>query len=523
RHASHARRLVDIDADLAALLYSRMKVAPPQPEGGGEVEAARRRKLARMEAVRQHEERGHSPPWPRLPSRRQEQLEHLRDLGVIEAYRERRKAESIAAMLSQAITLRHTVHAALGTAEFFEFVLRNPFNMPQTITVECEDPELSVITSSREWRHFKELTKSTTPLEEDMFHLKEGTRAPQVYLRPKETLHIPLKYQTFTLDYVSQVVFRAEDGKPLAICEVNVERTPHVIDQTFRFYHPELTVLKKAVRLPPWDSIAGGPHPHSVRHVHVRCSDPDVICDTKSTSPTEPQDVYLKVSGARSPQIKRFFIAVFMDEWLAAPAQVWQVYVHFLQRVDISCVSGQLTWQSLVLRGTHALRKVKCYTSHPREIQVDPAEVFALPATAVQDLRVGVRAWRPGGRFAYLSVVDVEHHQLVSSWLLCLSCRQPVISKAFEIFLPVGGGKGSSKKITYTNPYQSKRIFLLRTNHPDLLHFKEESFEIGGGETYTVGLRFAPSQSTGAEEILVFINNHDDTNEETFCIRVQYR
>lgn len=58
------------------------------------------------------------------------------------------------------------------------------------------------------------------------------------------------------------------------------------------------------------------------------------------------------------------------DEWLAAPAQVWQVYVHFLQRVDISCVSGQLTWQSLVLRGTHALRKVRCYASHPGEIQV---------------------------------------------------------------------------------------------------------------------------------------------------------
>ncbi|XP_048873237.1 nephrocystin-4 isoform X2 [Brienomyrus brachyistius] len=553
RNASHARRLVDIDADLAALLYSRMKAAPPRAETEGGAEVAQRRKLTRMEAVRQYEEQGHIPPRPRLANRREEHVERFRDLGVIEAYRERHKAESIAAMLSRTITARHTVYAALGTAEFFEFVLRNPFNMPRTVTVECEDPGLSVITSSREWRHFKELTRSTTPLEEDMFHLKGGTRTPQVYLRPKETLHIPLKYQTFALDYISQeptdvftstdvnliekhqlnsaeakiikVVFRAEDGKPLAICEVSVERIPHVIDQTFRFYHPELTVLKKAIRLPPWDSMPGvlGGNEHRMRHIHVRCSDPNVICDTKNMSAVEPQDVYLKVSGAQSPQIKRFFIAVFLDEWLAAPAQVWQVYVHFLQRVDISCVSGQLTWQSLVLRGTRALRKVRCYTSHPGEIQVDPVEVFALPAAAVQDLRVGVRAWRPGGRFAYLNVVDVEHRQLVSSWLLCLSCRQPLISKAFEIFLPVGGGKGSSKKITYTNPYQNKRVFLLRTTHPDLLHFKEDSVEIGGGETYTIGLRFASGQSAGVEEILVFINNHDDTNEETFCIRVQYR
>lgn len=38
-----------------------------------------------------------------------------------------------------------------------------------------------------------------------MFHLKGATGAPQVYLRPKEMLHIPLKYQTFASDYVSQV------------------------------------------------------------------------------------------------------------------------------------------------------------------------------------------------------------------------------------------------------------------------------------------------------------------------------
>lgn len=58
----------------------------------------------------------------------------------------------------------------------------------------------SVITDCDEWRYFKTLTKTLTPLEEDMFHLKEGTLAPQVYLRPKESVHVPLKYQTFVSD-----------------------------------------------------------------------------------------------------------------------------------------------------------------------------------------------------------------------------------------------------------------------------------------------------------------------------------
>lgn len=57
----------------------------------------------------------------------------------------------------------------------------------------------SVILDPREWRHFKELTKSVTPVEEDMFHLRDDLK-PQVYLRPSETVHIPFKYQTFSAD-----------------------------------------------------------------------------------------------------------------------------------------------------------------------------------------------------------------------------------------------------------------------------------------------------------------------------------
>lgn len=55
---------------------------------------------------------------------------------------------------------------------------------------------------------------------------------------------------------------------------------------------------------------------------------------------------------------------------MAAPSQIWQIYVHFLERVDVSCVTGQQSCQSLVLRGKQAVRKVKCYSSHPQEIKV---------------------------------------------------------------------------------------------------------------------------------------------------------
>jgi nephrocystin-4 len=68
--------------------------------------------------------------------------QHSRDLQVINAYRERTKAESIASVLSLAITTQHTLYAAPGTAEFFEFALKNPYNMQHTVTIEIDNPEL---------------------------------------------------------------------------------------------------------------------------------------------------------------------------------------------------------------------------------------------------------------------------------------------------------------------------------------------------------------------------------------------
>ncbi|NXB88901.1 NPHP4 protein, partial [Vidua chalybeata] len=562
RRTAWARRLVDVDNELEAALRSRRPEVSLAPWSPSERPCAptgcstwRWRGCTRVLVAGG---RGARPAVSRglwfLPSGQGWPKQRAWDLQVIDSYRNHIKGECIYQMLSQAITATRTVHAVLGTAEFFEFALKNPYGVQHTVTIEVDHPELSVILDPREWRHFKELTRSVTPVEEDMFHLSEDLK-PQVYLRPSETVHIPFKFQTFSADPAmvaaqvgmgpcfeypeqnhwktpalscwppGQVSFQVSRGKPIALLRVKVEPQPHVVDQTFRFYHPELTFLKKTIRLPPWHTLPGTPVgvPGGQPEMFVRCSDPDIICETKSLGPGEPQDIFLKVAGGPSPQIKKFFVAIYTDAWLAAPVQIWQFYLHSLQRLDVACMAGQLTRLSLLLRGTAAPRRVQAFTSHPQELEVDPNGAFLLPANGIQDLYIGVRPRRAGSKFIYLNLVDVESHQLVSSWLLCLSCRQPLISKAFEISLPAGGGKGCNKRITYTNPYPSPRLYFLCTNRPDLLQFKEDSFEVAGGEVYTIGLRFAPSQTVGEEEILIHINDHEDKNEETFCVKVLYQ
>ncbi|KAM4652363.1 nephrocystin-4 [Discoglossus pictus] len=556
KNISQAQKLADLDSELAAMLYSRMKEASiAYQHTNSETDAIQRRKMERMMAVRQHESQENTNLKKSLIlTQHEERTQHTRDLQIIEAYRERTKAECISTMLNQAITSNYTVYATLGTAEFFEFELKNPYNIQYTVSIEIDSTDLRVIVDTREWRHFKQLTNTLTPIEENMFHVQENVLTPQLYLRPKETVYVPFKYQTFSVDYMTilqqgpgavglakqmgelsqpkanimsskriKVSFKASDGKLIAILQVNIEPQPHVVDQTFRFYHPELTFLKKSIRLPPWYTLPGAPvgTPGGEPELKVCCSDPNVICDTKKMGHGEPQDVFLKVAGGPSPQIKKFFISLYIDPWLAVPVQIWQIYVHSLKRVDVSCITGQLTQMSLVLRGTQVVRKVKAYSSHPQELKVDPDSVFVLPPTGIQDLHIGVRPQRAGSKFIYLNLVDVDQHQLVASWLVCVSCRKPVISKAFEITLS-GGEKGCNKRISYTNPYQTRKIYSLHTNRTDLLQFKDNTFEVGGRETYTIGLRFAPSQCIGEEEILIYINDQEDKNEETFCVKVKY-
>jgi nephrocystin-4 len=156
-------------------------------------------------------------------------------------------------------------------------------------------------------------------------------------------------------------------------------------------------------------------------------------------------------------------------------------------------------------------------------MQLQPKEPFMLAANAVQELHVGVRAAQHGAKFLTINVVDIETHQLIRSWLVCVSCRRPMVSKSFELMLPVGGGKGSNKKISFTNPYPHRKTFNVHTNRDDLLQFKETRLDLGAGEQTNIGLRFAPSMSTGAIEILVFINDEDDKNEETFSVRATYQ
>ncbi|KAL5014616.1 hypothetical protein ScPMuIL_008886 [Solemya velum] len=545
---ARAKNLRETNREVESLLFHKKEKDRQNEEitRGGNPE--KNRKLARMMAVRQASALDEKAATVLNP--RTEKAERGRDLKTMEIYRLQNKKDNILNMLNQSIATENVIYPSFGTVEFFEFMLRNPFNVQQSISIEYEDSELFVITDAREWRYYKQLNQLSTQVEESMFKPQPRSQHPEIFLRPKETVNVPFKYLSYLADHsvqpqgpvdpfrphqqseissdalksrVIKVFFKTEEGKPFAILQIRVEPQPHVIDRTFRFHHPEHTFLKKSIRLPPLHSLPGfTPVGGDRQQVFVRCSDPNVICESKAKQAGEPSDVFIKSALGASPQIKRFFLAVYTDPFLSHPLQIWQVFSHALQRVDVTGVEGQISRFSLLLRGTQTARLVRCFSSQPQEMQLHPNDQFMLAAGAVHEINVAIRPMKEGNKFFYLNVVDIEYHQLIRNWLICVSCRAPMVSRAFELKLPIGGGKGCNKKISYTNPYPHKKVFVLYCNREDLVQFKENRMEIEAGVSHTIGLRFTPVMKAGSAELLVFINDEEDKTEETFRITACY-
>jgi len=480
-----------------------------------------------------------------------------RDLVTVAAYRDRLKSDYITEVLMASITTKHTIRPSLGVAEFIELQFKNPFPSEQTITIECHHPELRVVTDGREWKYLKAVNGVQTPVEDDMFDFDPVTSRPQVLLRAKETIFIPFRYQGYETDQfvppqgpgqvfkhsatslqpkdnnsshgsiLSKVVtatIRSKEGRPLSVLHLTVDPQQHVVDQTFRFYHPEQTFLKKCIRLPPFkpkqSSISNGEG-----QLHVVCSDSQVVCQTRSVSNDEPREIFIKCPCGQSPTIRRFFLAIYDDAFLATPVQIWKFYVHALQCVDVNCVLGETCRFTLALRGTQTARMVKTYSSHPLEMQVAPTEQFLLPPNGVLEMNAAVRTLSISKTTKYMviNVVDNEYHQLIRNWLVAVKTRLPTISKEFDISIPRSGGKGCNKIISFTNPYSNNRIFYLITNRSDLLQFRENRLELEGGGKTTIGLRFVSGISLmGKHPIHIFINDEEDKNEETFLVNVNY-
>ncbi|XP_042904898.1 nephrocystin-4 [Parasteatoda tepidariorum] len=541
RHViSKARPIAETDKELSKLLTSRHMVnnlenMSPDPH----VTEERRRKLARMENIRKLEKGDSSDGSTNSEFHGIHLLkEKQRNLLSIESYIQKNKTEIIHSLLCKSVTSEKLIFPVIGSKVFFEFVIQNPFPVAKKIEIVWKCPELSLVVENKLWhilRSMNNLSQNTTVLN---FVDTESSKS-SIVLQPGEKVHIPFTYQCFTapptqLDlfkavsghhFTSDVLsstpahnivqssvkirFMTEERTLLAVLNLKVQPLPPSFTHVFKFLSIENSMFKKSIQIS---------RDNSMNEIDLQISDSSVVCTIQKNESSEMNvKILVKAPTKSSGKCSEFYVFVYSDEFQIVPYQTWRVSLCAFQRIDLSCVAGQLMRSSLLIRGTHATNLVRCFSSS-QDLLLDPNEAFILSPFAVQELSMNMRSLIPGIKHFQITMVDQSQEQVVQTWLLVLSCQKPSVSKAFQIHLSVG--KETAKRITYSNPYHQTRSFFLYSSHPHMLNLRESEFSVPPGKSYSIGLYFMPQDYIFTETIFLYMNDTSDKNEETYCIKV---
>ncbi|KXZ51260.1 hypothetical protein GPECTOR_13g747 [Gonium pectorale] len=504
-------------------------------------------------------------------------------LADVSAARSRRKHEFILEQLRRSMVTRRIVKPSFGEVLVYEYEFQNPYSHEQTFDLRISTPhEVSVLSRMEDYRALRAanarflgtVSQPVGPLEQEIM---SGNR---IFLQAHERITLPLRIQSFeppeayktfaqapephvnqslaakaraaaagaggggglaastagggadtanspalpTGHTVAVEFISTKDEVPVSVLELEIVPRPIIIDRTFRYYQPERQLLRTTIKLrnlPGAQASYFAAAHGALRNACAACSNTDVILGVGSSALSAGPDrdeLYIKFKVGAAPEVSHFFILLYLDRLMARPVEVWQVFVHALRKVDMRAMIGQTSQASVVVRGVVS-RRVAAYTTHPDELLVAP-DSFVLVGGALTELLLSFRPVAVGLKDIKINIVDSESRELVYAMLVSAEAQGPLISRTFEVELPVG--TVANKKITYTNPYQHYRTFTLRSNQPWLVHFTPPRLQMPAGATRPVGLTFdARAATTGIVDVLMFVNDDEDKTEECLKIRVR--
>ncbi|KAJ3340953.1 Nephrocystin-4 [Gonapodya sp. JEL0774] len=511
--------------------------------------------------------------------------ERQRDMQTISVFRDRAKPGAISSSLEKSITSHHSIYASFARGYFFEFLFTNPYAVEHTFTVSFEDEELHVVADSAKWRYLRRVHGIPSSVEENFLRLRPKDGNGQVFLMPNETVSVPFVFQSLLTgrnvdteplteshmrrashgeneERATRFGYRVVDGpgpamehlgqmdddvaairartikisilnnhnKPIAILDVRIIPRHHHIDRSIRLYKAENEVSRKTLKfIPTWNQCSDEDTGDRVSTVHDAANPSkkyafatadDVVCSlNESGQNNNAYEVSLKFRFPKVPNVRRFFLLFYDDPYHTSLLECWQINLHPLIRMDVNCILGQTNIATMVVRGSSYSRTVQCFSTMPEDLKTLPAGPFILTANALNEVKVLTRPKSVGVKEIMLNIVEVGSGQLVAAWSVVCHCLEPTVTKSFDVRLQVG--RSSSKRMSFTNPYPSPKLFTLRTNKPDFLCFKELELSMDGGATHYIHLRFAPRATPAIVEALVFINDEDDRLEECLAVKCE--
>ncbi|TPX37068.1 hypothetical protein SmJEL517_g01115 [Synchytrium microbalum] len=521
---AHAARVKGLDASRAA------------ENAYGAVSAQNERKLAKARRVLRQSDATNSKSDANekdevFQTYQLSRQERQRDLQAIEIFRERKKRLVIGEELTKEITTHHTIYASLGLACYFEIVFTNPYNYDAKFDVSFDDAELRIVSNPAMLKYLRRTYHIIAPLDKEPVFSVKRDGSTEMFLLANEKMSVPFVFQTFCSAQarVTTVSFFNNDQKPVALLDVRVIPTGHFVDRVAPFFRPENEVFKSVLRFesPPSRGPLASILPDGITTIYdaahpdaryLRCGNAEVSCQLGSTTMTNTHDLSFKaVVQPASAGSETLSMLLFDDPFFLSLVCIWSIPIHALHRFDVQCVFGQETKTQLIVRGGSASRTCRLY-SNSSEV-VHATGMVALPAQILAEVPVIAKPLTFGVKEVVVNLMD--EHYLVASYLVVLHAKPPAITKTFELALP--RSKLVNKRVTYTNPYPNKRTFVISTNSPQLLTFKEPILELKREEAGYIKMQFAPTGTrVDTLEVLVFIAEDRGVLDECICIKIKY-
>ncbi|CAN0278334.1 unnamed protein product [Ectocarpus sp. 8 AP-2014] len=242
------------------------------------------------------------------------------------------------------------------------------------------------------------------------------------------------------------------------------------------------------------------------------------------------QEVLVKCRVGQFPSRKGFYLLVYDDHYQGSLYETWHVIVQARLRMDVHSLLGQQSPADLIVRGDRYSRKVRAFSSCPAEVSFEPANAFQLVPGAYNRVELRFRPLSTGSRKIHVHLVDVDSMEIVGAWLATATAMPPVITKSYDVELPLG--RACHKRIAYSNPWNTTRLFRLASSDPRILRPRYESLEasyfgtkfarettVAGGGTGFLRLWFAaPGGTNVRKEAFLFVNDSEGQNEECLLI-----
>ena len=499
-------------------------------------------------------------------------------LESVEAARRRAKREAVLRKLRETSEFKKTVRPRFGELCFFEHPFRNGSDREGVFEIRCDDPDIVLVTSSAERARLRTLASVTDAtydeedvrsnafidLEDDAF---DGNR---LFLAAGESARLAFTFQSFErydlrgsgssddsphLRPRSAVIHFVDTNEGVSVHALVVDVRPRAVStaRTFRFHANENDFWKTEIPVPvPVGafgkfsgrfSFAARASDPSVAATILDLRDRDGKIDERETDvrtnretarPFAFVSLRAKCGAAAEPNdvFKTFFVNVYGDELLATLLFTWRVTLRVAPKVDVAATVGQTTRASVAVKGI-AGRRVTAYTSRPGELRAflaPSAKKNGLDDAELLELTLAFKPLAAGRSLEVVHLIDDSIGALAHVRLVATDARAPIPSRVFDA--RVANGAETHKKISYSNPYATRRAFVLRSTHPDLLRFRPEILELAPagdkGATRFFGMTFDSSEAwtrsgEGTEaptEVTVFINDEHDATEECFRVRV---